>query len=190
MRISSTIVAALATAAILASLTTPALAGKGGGNGFFNGFGSFFNFDGGGGPKGYKPWGGGGYGGGYNKHGNKSYQDNPGTPASPGTNTIVYFGTCLNLAGFQQAGNAGPDGYCLPFESLVGNEGSPGSGPTCTVTTTQKSYSGGEMSFASSSYGGGSATTTTETVAGTCAAYQAANPPSDSNGGQHGDHVQ
>lgn len=195
MRITATTVAVLATAAMLSSLASPAMAGKkGGGNNFFDNLGSMFDSFGGGGD-GYKPpkyngpsFGGGGHGGGSHggKKGSRSYTDNPGSPASSPTNTIVYFGTCLNLAGYQQAGNAAEDGYCVPFESLVGNEGGPGSGPTCTVTTTKKSHGGGSMGYARGS-GNGGETTTTETVNGTCAAYEAANPSNGHDKPGHGD---
>lgn len=208
MRIIRVSVAVLAAAVMLSTLASPAMAAgkKGGGDSFFSNFGSVFDFGGGdrrGGSNGYntpKPnnhfgWGDqndrkgkgkGGKGGGH--QGWMTFFDNPGTPPTSGTNTIVYFGTCLNLAGFQQAGNAGDDGDCLPFESLVGSEGSPGSGPTCTITKTTKSHGGGTPSFARGSNGNhqGGSTTSSETVSGTCAAYQAANPPK--KGHEHGDH--
>jgi hypothetical protein len=196
MRIIGATVAVVATAMILSSLANPALAAgkKGGGDNFFNNFGGFFDSFGSdnkrhppkfGGPSfsGF-PFGGGYGGGGGGKHhgkkGSASYTDNPGSPGVSGTNTIVYFGTCLNQAGFQQAGNADTDGFCLPYESLTGNEGSPGSGPSCTITTTSKSHGGGGVPTyarggSEGGYGGGS-TTSSQTVSGTCAAYQAANP--------------
>jgi hypothetical protein len=112
-----------------------------------------------GGKKGKKKGGKKGHHGGYF---DITFFETPGTPYSAPTETIVYFGTCLNPAGFQMAGNAGPDGQCEPFESLVGSEGSPGTGPTCTITKTKKSH--------------GSSASTTQTVDGSCAAYQAAKP--------------
>jgi hypothetical protein len=113
---------------------------------------------------------GGGHRGGHHHHGKKTYTDIPGTPATEGTKateTIVYFGTCNNLAGVQQAGNADANGFCLPFESLVGSEasaGSPGSGPSCAVTTRSRpTPSLGRMSS-----GGSNGTETTTIVSGTC----------------------
>lgn len=117
MRNIGTTVAVLATAAIIASVATPAAAG---GKKYFG----FWKYD----------W-------------SQVTIFNPGTPAvpySPPTDTITYFGTCLNLAGYQQAGNADADGYCEPFESLVGNEGTPASPGTpgvpssCSVTGDHK----------------------------------------------------
>lgn len=49
------------------------------------------------------------------------------TPYQPGYSTgsetggKVQFGTCLNLAGMQQAGDADGDGNCLPAETLAGS---------------------------------------------------------------------
>lgn len=204
-------VAVMAAAVMLSTLASPAMAAgkKGGGDSFFDNLGSIFDFGGDnrrGGSNGYNPpkpnhqfGGGDGYGKGKGKgkgkggghHGGPfdvTFWDNPGTPRTSGTNTIVYFGTCLNQAGVQQAGNAGDDGYCLPFESLVGSEGNPGSGPTCTITKTKKSHGGGTPSFARGSKGGsygGSTTSETETVNGTCADYQAANPPKKGHEHEH-----
>jgi len=85
----------------------------------------------------------------------------PGKPAqagSSGTDTIVYFGTCKNLLGIVSAGNADDDGFCLPYESLTGDQGVSASGATagsdasCQIT---KSWSYGEYSE-----GGGSKTFT------------------------------
>jgi len=214
MRIIGATVAVVAAAVMISSLSNPALAAgkKSGGDNFFgksNPITEFFkgfqdNNDrgrgygggyGGGSGGGWHPGGGNGGGGGGGKgKGQRTFFDNPGSPATEGTsptNTIVYFGTCLNLAGFSQGGNAGPDGFCLPYESLVGNEGnpgSPGSGASCTITTTSKSGGGGGYPTTSARGSGGSEggygqpSSSSETVSGTCAAYQAANPPPNKPG--------
>ncbi|MFY8030246.1 MAG: hypothetical protein ACOVO5_00270 [Devosia sp.] len=172
MRVIQTSVALLAAAALVSSMATPALS-KSKPRPQQDFFESISNFFGG-------SHGGGGNGGGHHK--NKTYNDIPGTaaiPPSKATNTIVYFGTCNNLAGIQQAGNADADGFCLPFESLVGNEGgggSPGSGPSCAVTTKSKSWS--QPSGGEGRYGGGPTwTETTTIVSGTCDSVKAAEPP-------------
>jgi hypothetical protein len=185
MRAIQSAVALLAAVAIVSTFSTPVLAKSKTKppQDFFQGLSNFFSGESGsyGGGNGY--YGGsysGGSGGGHHK--NKIYNDIPGTaaiPPSKATNTIVYFGTCNNLAGIQQAGNADADGFCLPYESLIGSEasaGSPGSGPSCAVTTKSKSWSqpsGGERS-----YGGGPTwTETTTIVSGTCDSVKAAEPP-------------
>lgn len=44
----------------------------------------------------------------------------PGYSTGSYTGGKVQFGTCLNLAGVQQAGDADGDGNCLPAQSLAG----------------------------------------------------------------------
>lgn len=70
-------------------------------------------------------------------------------PDGPGPDGATYFGTCLNLAGFQQAGNAGADGFCLPYGSIVSSVS--GSG-YCTTTRKMRSE-GGKVTVSSTSPG-------------------------------------
>lgn len=153
---------------MLSTLSNPAIAAgkKHGGNDFVQALSSLFNSEHNGGGK-------------HHHFGKMTYQDNPGQQTGSDSNTIVYFGTCLNLAGVQQAGNAGADGYCLPYESLTGSVKGATS-PTCTVTTTWGGGGHETPSFArGKSKGGGGGGSKTETVSGTCAEYQAANPPKE-----------
>ncbi len=45
----------------------------------------------------------------------------PGYTTGSETGGKVQFGTCLNLAGVQQAGDADGNGICLPAETLAGS---------------------------------------------------------------------
>jgi hypothetical protein len=203
MRVTQTGVAILATAVLVLGATAPVMAKSKPQPrpDFFEGLSNFFSGEGfekgprkpggsyGGGSYGGGGGGEGGYNGGgfgfFSGHVKKDYTDIPGTPGTPATkatDTIVYFGTCKNLAGIQQAGNADEDGFCLPFESLVGSEassGTPGSGPSCAVTTSTKSWSQPSESargFNGGGYGG-TWTQTTTIVSGTCDSVKAAEPP-------------
>lgn len=72
----------------------------------------------------------------------------------------------------QQAGNADENGFCLPFASLVGSEGSagsPGSGPSCAVTSSsQQPMTRGRNSGSSE---------TPVILSGTCDSVKAAEEP-------------
>ncbi len=74
------------------------------------------------------------------------YDRNAATPGTPGygghsaVESDVQFGTCKNLAGVVGGGNADEDGFCLPYDSMIGisavpaQAGTPGSPESCTVT--------------------------------------------------------